>query len=212
MQQAETQPCNVGPLSPSNNLAKNDNAPMSAFPIDLSVLGPSCTEIVHIPEEEEFDVNFVDSQENLHNAQVRTSESEDNSIPKIGEEESDNDKGGGGLEDMVWPPEVLVAMKFYDIQRRQKHPTRGEGGISSRGNEERDGNGARSGNNAPLDPKERGGEGLENDLRSAAYSIPIGLEWGTLAVSIALLLAYRECSSAEQGDALRPPLRDGVQV
>ena len=90
---------------------------MRAFPIDLPDLGPTCIEIVPIPEEE-FDMNFVDSHENLYNAQVRTSKLEGKSIVESEEEEFERDEGGGGLEDMVWPPEMLGAAQFYSVQRR----------------------------------------------------------------------------------------------
>ena len=109
LQNEETQPSNVGPLSPSSTLGRNEDAHMHALPLNLPDLSPTCIETIDIPEEQEFDVDFIDSQENLYNARVTTSESEDDSVGKSGEEGSEYDKGGGGLEDMVWPPEMLGA-------------------------------------------------------------------------------------------------------
>ena len=103
MQQEETQPCNVGPSSPSTTPNRNEDVGMAAFPIDLPHLGPTCTETVHIPKEQEFDENFIDLQKNLYNTQVRTLESEDDSVAESVEEQSEDKEGGGGLEDMVWP-------------------------------------------------------------------------------------------------------------
>ena len=101
LQQDQTQPPLAGPSSPSNTPLSHEDARLLAFHVDLPDFGPTSIETPYIPEEEEFHVDFIDSQKNVYNPQIMTSEFEEDSPTENVEVDLDQEEGGGGLEELV---------------------------------------------------------------------------------------------------------------
>ena len=88
MQQHLPTPIEASP-SPINNLDMNENAEMCYSPMNLSSLGLIGLETLQLPQQQEFDPDFIDSQENVYRDQINISDSHEGSDLNEGELESE---------------------------------------------------------------------------------------------------------------------------
>ena len=87
------------PSSLLSNHAINENAQHSSAQIDLSDFGLAWLEILQLLEEQEFNLDFIDSQENLYNIQYSYSDSNEDFVVEMEDDNLEKKRSGGRLED-----------------------------------------------------------------------------------------------------------------
>ena len=112
--QQQPPPTNLASPSPQTT-SRSPEAPHSLE--DLSDVGSQGIDILQMPKHKEFDQDFLGSQESLCIGRSMTLGERDGSINNSNKDELDKEEQErGGLEQMLWPLEVIEGIQNYRQQ------------------------------------------------------------------------------------------------